>query len=334
VYGIGALLYEALTGQPAVRARTWVEAAEIHRRGAPPPTPEVPGLPPRVAELCVACLSPDPRDRPSAAAVADVLYRPRPGAGSEPASGAARARPAPPGVAPRRSRVTLVRRAATVVAAVTAPRADTAPGADARPVVGSRRSAGLSAWRRTSRTRLAGVALLGAAAAGVLVLALAVAALLDRRVPGAEAVAGSAVTVTPAPATAPATTPAPTPEATPTQPGPAAPAAGPTALPATSRPADRPDPATGEPSPTAVVDEFDRRLADAAAAGLVRADVAVDLRNGLTDLRDRIGQGRSGELRQRAENLRRKLAERVAERAIDARTAAQLTTVLGPLLAA
>jgi hypothetical protein len=108
----------------------------------------------------------------------------------------------------------------------------------------------------------------------------------------------------------------------------------PSADPTAGRPGGPPDPPPEQASPAAVVEEFDRRLASAASAGLVRADVAVDLRNGLTDLRDRISQGQTGELRQRAENLRRKLSERVAERAIDARTAAQLATLLDPLLTA
>jgi hypothetical protein len=175
------------------------------------------------------------------------------------------------------------------------------------------------------------VALLGAVAAGVLVFALAGAALLDRRTPDAEAVTVPAVAAT----SAPAATPAPRTPPNPTRPAPEpTTASDPAPNPTAGRPGGPPDPPPEQPSPTAVVDEFDRRLAGAASAGLVRADVAVDLRNGLTDLRDRISQGQTGDLRQRAEDLRRKLAERVAERAIDARTAAQLAALLDPLLTA
>jgi serine/threonine-protein kinase len=328
VYGIGALLHEALTGQPAVRARNWAQAAEIHRRGAAIPPPDVSGLPPQVARLCLACLAPDPRDRPSAAAVARILDRPRPGASPR-----------------RRLRPTLVRRGARQPDGVPqpddgGPGADQAPEAAIRPAGQAKHGAGSTvrrprAGRAWPTVRPAGVALLGAVAAGVLVLALAAAALLDRRTPGAEAGTVPAVAATSTVAVAP------TPQTPQTPPGPAAPAPGTTTPPTTGPtgpPAERPagptDPPPEQPSPTAVVDEFDRRLTSAASAGLVRADVAVDLRNGLTDLRDRISRGQTGDLRRRVENLRKKLSERVAERGIDAGTAAQLSTLLDPLLTA
>jgi hypothetical protein len=82
-----------------------------------------------------------------------------------------------------------------------------------------------------------------------------------------------------------------------------------------------------------VVAEFDRRLSAATAAGLVRQDVAVDLRNALSALRSRIALGEPAALRQGAVDLRRKLAERLAERAIDPTAAGQLTAALDPLLA-
>ena len=49
---------------------------------------------------------------------------------------------------------------------------------------------------------------------------------------------------------------------------------------------------------------FNRRQWMAGAAGLVRADVAVDLRNGLNELRERISQGQVADLRRRAADLR------------------------------
>jgi serine/threonine-protein kinase len=73
VYALGALLYEALTGRPPVPARTWSEAVEARRRGVPLPPPDVPGLPRAVRRICLACLSPDPDDRPTAEEVAAGL---------------------------------------------------------------------------------------------------------------------------------------------------------------------------------------------------------------------------------------------------------------------
>ena len=58
VWGLGATVYEAVTGE---RADT---------RGAAAP---LPGLPPKLDPLVRACLEPRPADRPSAAQVADAL---------------------------------------------------------------------------------------------------------------------------------------------------------------------------------------------------------------------------------------------------------------------
>ncbi len=66
VYALGVLLYEALTGYPPVPAASWREAEAGHLAGAPLPSLDVPGLPRRVARLCLSCLDPDPADRPTA----------------------------------------------------------------------------------------------------------------------------------------------------------------------------------------------------------------------------------------------------------------------------
>jgi hypothetical protein len=80
-----------------------------------------------------------------------------------------------------------------------------------------------------------------------------------------------------------------------------------------------------------VVARFDRRLTEALAAGQVRQDVAQDLRNKLVELRDRLERP-APQLGDPARELRRKLDERRAEGAIDARAAADLDLLLGPLI--
>jgi serine/threonine-protein kinase len=286
VYGLGALLYEALTGRPPVLAATWAQAAEVHRHAAPLLPPDPHGLPPAVADLCLACLDPNPRRRPPAAQVAAAL---------DPRQVLARATAAPAHPGFPRAVLRTVRRAG---------------GARRRP----------------------SVAALIVLAAGVVGVALLGTALFAG---GDGDPAGPAAAATPA-ASTPATGPAAAgPDAT----GPAAPAPSASgAPPATDPSASALVPAVPLPSSPAagaraVVDLFDRELTEAAAAGRVRADVAVDLRNGLADLRTRIDAGPPDALRQRVVELRRKLDERLAERAIDAQTAARLTTVLDPLLA-
>lgn len=73
VYALGALLYEALTGRKAVAVGSWVEAADVHRRGLRPEPLQVPGLPGDITALCLACLAPDPAQRPSMEEVAARL---------------------------------------------------------------------------------------------------------------------------------------------------------------------------------------------------------------------------------------------------------------------
>jgi serine/threonine-protein kinase len=73
VYALGVLLYEALTGHQLVPAASWQGAANMHRAGVPVPPLDVPGLPRRVSRLCLACVAPDPDDRPIAEELASGL---------------------------------------------------------------------------------------------------------------------------------------------------------------------------------------------------------------------------------------------------------------------
>jgi serine/threonine protein kinase len=77
VYGLGAVLYELLSGRPPVQGETWLEALAQLLHGEPPPPsrlrPDVPG---ELEAVCLRCLEKDPARRyPSAEALADDLAR-------------------------------------------------------------------------------------------------------------------------------------------------------------------------------------------------------------------------------------------------------------------
>lgn len=71
-YSLGVLLFETLTGQPPYPADTWEELT-VALEDETIPRLSVPGLPAPVAEICFRCLSRNPRDRPTARQVGEVL---------------------------------------------------------------------------------------------------------------------------------------------------------------------------------------------------------------------------------------------------------------------
>jgi serine/threonine-protein kinase len=75
LYAFGVLAYEALAGVPPFQRRTPAEVLTAHLAESPEPLDErVPGVPPALAALVMACLAKRPEDRPAgAAAVRDAL---------------------------------------------------------------------------------------------------------------------------------------------------------------------------------------------------------------------------------------------------------------------
>jgi hypothetical protein len=71
-YSLGVLLFETLTGHPPYPADTWEELT-VALEDETIPRLVVPGLPPPVADICFRCLSRNPRDRPTARQVGEVL---------------------------------------------------------------------------------------------------------------------------------------------------------------------------------------------------------------------------------------------------------------------
>jgi serine/threonine-protein kinase len=77
VYGLGAILYELLTGEPPFRSRTVMETVvQVQERDPDPPGELWPDVPKELETICLKCLEKSPQDRyPTAGALAQELDR-------------------------------------------------------------------------------------------------------------------------------------------------------------------------------------------------------------------------------------------------------------------
>jgi serine/threonine-protein kinase len=311
VYALGVTLYESLTGHPPVPAATWHDAAGAHRAGVPVAPLEIPGLPRRVSRLCLACLDPDPAERPTAAEVAASLSA---AAGQPPArlsqQPAAPSGPLsqPPPAQPPLGQPPL---GTTVLSPVGPP----APAGRSRVPAPAAGYAVGSAPLPHPRTMIEPVTALGdppdavppgrlprrlliGLVAAVVVLGLALALVTAALLSGnGGRTAGS---------------------------GPGSTTASPpvSAAPSTSV----------IPSPTSggtVVDQLDQAISDALAAGRISGDTADKLRDQLNNLRDDAGRGR---VRKAAQAMKKTIDELLNDGEIDPGTADQLNGLLDALI--
>lgn len=291
VYSLGVLLFETLTGQVPYPADTWEQLTEALAEEGPPSLAGVPGLPSPVAEICVRCLARDPRRRPTAHQVASVLRDQLLPADPQAATMLAPTVTLPALPAEERAQQGFAR---------TVP---TGPSADAAPAA--------APPRRRVPLVVVGVAVVAVAGAAVLVPAL----VPDRPEP---------------PRGLPSAGPAVVPSTTPADPG------SPSAAPTPSRSARSTPPTGGRLTPPSVVSLADAAnrvdgLIDAGlAAGQIRTDVGVDLRNLLRNATAASG----GDLTVAVDRLRDKIDERRREGSISPEYARQLDAAAAGLAAA
>lgn len=76
VFSLGAVLFKVLTGRPPFSGESVPEVLHQMQAGSPPfPRQLVSGIPEELQAICLACLSKDPKERPSAEEVARDLER-------------------------------------------------------------------------------------------------------------------------------------------------------------------------------------------------------------------------------------------------------------------
>ncbi|MFC0530649.1 serine/threonine-protein kinase [Phytohabitans kaempferiae] len=276
-YCLGVLLFETLTGHPPYPADTWEDLTRALEDPEVPRLVGVPGLPAAVADICFRCLARNPRDRPTARQVGEVLRD--------------QLLPADPQAATMLSPT-------VTLPTVTSPPATPDPPVKLPAEAAPERAPSHRPPRRSRRTRIA----VGAAAS---VVALAAAVLL-----GMSLNSGSTPPQTGAPTTdlGPATTPPP-PTSVPTP----STEAQPIPPPAPSSPPVSP---TGPPSVRAVIAEIDRLIDAGVAEGAIRKDAGQDLDNLVHNLESKLTSG-PVDLTQPVADLRTKVTQRVLEGSID-----------------